>query len=1450
MREDGDELSFEMLSPSGVEVLGGSDTFIGGNDAALDIIKSAVQVGKQKKDFIRATFHLKPRPKVRHLQDSTYQEVEHCLVIRIQVKKSTTFKEDFLGRALRLAGLETALPKSLRTTVGEASWSPRDFYDSVHVTDPKVDAHLPESDEIKCQLLPFQQRAVTWMLEREKGHLSIVDQSDDAVVPYDFVSVVDADSEKCFVSQLFGLITTSLDWVLPAATVLKGGILSEEMGLGKTVEVIALVCMNKQQDEVPEQAPSDGLRPSRATLVITPPAILQQWKDEIGYLTPGLKVYHYEGVRQETDKATHEEVLKMLCAQDIVLTTFNVLAKEIHYAEKYERTLRHEKKYERRESLLTSISWWRVVLDEAQMIEGGTNNAAKVATLIARENAWCVSGTPVKKDFNDIFGLLLFLRYRPYCEMPKLWRRLVLQHKPLFQRLVKQLTLRHNKDQIKDELTLPAQKRVVITMPFSHIEEQHYGTLFQQMAAECGLDIRGAPLEADWSPELVISEMRSWLSRLRQTCLHPEVGTKNRRALGGRGPLRTVNEVLEVMIEQNQTSIRTEERKMLLSQLVRGQILEHADLSQDALDVWLSTLEEVEPIVKDSQKQLIAAVEQAAKTTKSNADPGKEESEDALRSTLPFKARYRSALELEHMCVFFTGNAYYQLKEAEHERTIQEYRMQQGTGPSTESNNDHAVPEGPIVENPVTNATPAEPENHQPSSGGFPALDAVIEKAAAAGRDTSAENPIPELPKSELYVQFEALEDAAYERAKQLRATMLSEARSKADIPIQKIRDATSTFLEIPDVSADLERGGIESKDIFDKIKALFKLMQSQSKQIQEWRQKTAELLSIPLVDESELDKQNEAEDKGKEYETSTMQQHESYVYVDALHALISDRHETITGQRNFAVDTDMKTKLKKLKEDRWESGAPELLQQLWKVRAGLKFTDDTGSIRGLLTELREAKLKFRDGVDRGNRRAEIETTVIDQATAALNSISSKQSKAMTALDREIELFKDATNLRAEYYRQLQAISDSVAPWEKDLTVEVRDRLLENKGDDEEFLRMRIRSLTSKARYLIHLRNDAMDSDTERLCIICQYPFETGVLTSCGHTYCLECLKMWWKAHRTCPTCKKVLIKQDFHAITYKPKELRMEEEQAATSPMALSSKIGPLLEGENATIYSGIREKTLNEIKNIDLDGSYGTKIDTIARHVLWIREHDPGAKSIVFSQYRDFLEVLGRAFKRFKIGHTGIDRRNGIEDFKTDPSMECFFLHAKAHSSGLNLVNATHVFLCEPLINTAIELQAIARVHRIGQHHETTVWMYLVDGTVEKAIYDISVQRRMTHIQSKTGSAAAAAAAAGPSPSTSQAEISRTVADTVTSYNNPDTVALEHRLEAANTAEMEDTAMADLLTKGSGGGELVPSEDLWECLFRHTPSLIGDQGSEQIQREVAKGLGADAAEMRIRGG
>ena len=117
---------------------------------------------------------------------------------------------------------------------------------------------------------------------------------------------------------------------------------------------------------------------------------------------------------------------------------------------------------------------------------------------------------------------------------------------------------------------------------------------------------------------------------------------------------------------------------------------------------------------------------------------------------------------------------------------------------------------------------------------------------------------------------------------------------------------------------------------------------------------------------------------------------------------------------------------------------------------------------------------------------------------------------------------------------------------------------------------------------------------------------------------------------------------------SYKPQELTMQEEgQAQEKEVSIGKG------GKESAIYSGIHNNVLHQIKNIDLEGSFGTKIDTIARHVLWVRQHDPGAKSIVFSQYRDFLDVLARAFTQFRIDFTGIDRKDGIQKFTTDPSV-----------------------------------------------------------------------------------------------------------------------------------------------------------------------------------------------------
>ena len=110
--------------------------------------------------------------------------------------------------------------------------------------------------------------------------------------------------------------------------------------------------------------------------------------------------------------------------------------------------------------------------------------------------------------------------------------------------------------------------------------------------------------------------------------------------------------------------------------------------------------------------------------------------------------------------------------------------------------------------------------------------------------------------------------------------------------------------------------------------------------------------------------------------------------------------------------------------------------------------------------------------------------------------------------------------------------------------------------------------------------------------------------------------------------------------------------------------------------------------------------------------------------------------------------------------------------------------------MLTMQLQSRAIARVHRIGQHLPTTVWMYIVEDTVEKSIYDISVTRRL--------------------------ELMGRHEDRT---ERSEEASLENKIDAANTVELEQTALSNVLAKGSSGGEVVVKEDLWDCLFRHRP-------------------------------
>lgn len=324
--------------------------------------------------------------------------------------------------------------------LGNDTWSPQDFYESAHVT-RKDDG---ESDDLyvpglTANLFPFQRRAVKWLLRREgvrwapEEAASAPRGTEDGgepsvVVPYrvpedreitsHFVAVKDADGETCYVSELFGAATRDPAYFEAYENNIRGGILSEEMGLGKTVEIISLILLHPRPADLADTAVSQSSRqtpaprPTGATLVIAPPALKNQWISEIQQHAPHLRVMVYAGMARSCSTAEDEaNVVEQFATHDVVVTTYTDLKSELHFAvappERNMRSQADDIKRYRPRSPLVQMSWWRVCLDEAQEIENGVSNTATLVRIVPRINAWGVTGTPVKDDVQGKQGIPL-----------------------------------------------------------------------------------------------------------------------------------------------------------------------------------------------------------------------------------------------------------------------------------------------------------------------------------------------------------------------------------------------------------------------------------------------------------------------------------------------------------------------------------------------------------------------------------------------------------------------------------------------------------------------------------------------------------------------------------------------------------------------------------------------------------------------------------------------------------------------------------------------------------------------------------------------------------------------------------------------------------------------------------------------------------------------------------
>ncbi|CCJ30826.1 unnamed protein product, partial [Pneumocystis jirovecii] len=159
-----------------------------------------------------------------------------------------------------------------------------------------------------------------------------------------------------------------------------------------------------------------------------------------------------------------------------------------------------------------------------------------------------------------------------------------------------------------------------------------------------------------------------------------------------------------------------------------------------------------------------------------------------------------------------------------------------------------------------------------------------------------------------------------------------------------------------------------------------------------------------------------------------------------------------------------------------------------------------------------------------------------------------------------------------------------------------------------------------------------------------------------GHIFCKSCITQWLSEHRTCPSCKTETKRKDCYNIAYNDSKMNNKYEE---------SNVYFLNYEDSKEKCSKINNEMFLEIKNIKLKKSYGAKVDMIIKHLLWIRKRNPSTpKSVIFSQWKEMLDILQHAFNNNGIKYTRLDKitanykkktmeNDPVEKFKNDHSV-----------------------------------------------------------------------------------------------------------------------------------------------------------------------------------------------------
>jgi len=331
----------------------------------------------------------------------------------------------------------------------------------------------------------------------------------------DFAGIQAIEQPKGFVGELRGYQKEGLGWIDFLQRFGFGGCLADDMGVGKTPQVLALLESRRQLRAAEAlaatkaAAKSKKAKSAKATktaktetappvhtppsLVVVPKSLVFNWQQEAARFTPELRVLDHTGQSRQKGETAHFE------DYDLILTTYGTLRNDVED--------------------LKDTKFDYVVLDEAQWIKNASSASAKAARMLQGNHRLALSGTPIENHLGELWSLFEFLNpgMLGAASVFKLTgagaRNPNEGTRKLLAQALRPFILRRTKQQVATELPAKLEQTLYCELEpdqrklYNELRDHYRGTLLDRIATEGMAKSKMQVLEA--------------LLRLRQAAIHP-----------------------------------------------------------------------------------------------------------------------------------------------------------------------------------------------------------------------------------------------------------------------------------------------------------------------------------------------------------------------------------------------------------------------------------------------------------------------------------------------------------------------------------------------------------------------------------------------------------------------------------------------------------------------------------------------------------------------------------------------------------------------------------------------------------------------------------------------------------------------------------------------------------------------------------------------------------------